>query len=414
MRRIGKRDLPQRTCTDATPSTDSSDALLLTTLFLATLLLSALPITSALQVTEINAAPKAGTEWLELYSNTTLQVINWTIRDNLQEDALACCEVGDDGSVLPIHASSAESAPNETNGPEVCTINSFALVVQLGAEMTAADPPLPMTIPENASLLCVDDTKIGNGLGNAGDTIILLQNNGHLTNATYISAAEQGSTMQWNGTDYIEATPTPFALYEHGPPQVPDSDESGAADNGTDTADSTAAAPASSPQCPSLRITVGQDSLPPGEPVIFWALADPLPEDFSVTYWIEDLTGKIVKTKVTSSTNRTRQWTPPESAEEQAFIIRATIDIQNPASCPQQQASQLFAVQPGRPPGAEFDLTAGKVRLLLSESATVTAQGATNLDILQIKQKDGATEIRLEPKLLCSLNTTRLLLDRDG
>ena len=89
----------------------------------------------------------------------------------------------------------------------------------------------------------------------------------------------------------------------------------------------------------NVSISLSKRLFDEGEKVSFRVLAEPS-AGFIIRYWIEDLSGKTVKSLVESANMNQRSWTPPEGAG--AFIIFAEMSHPN---CTDRGASELIAVR---------------------------------------------------------------------
>lgn len=102
-----------------------------------------------LQITEVMYAPLDGNEWVEIYNsgNESENLSLWKFTDAQQEDALVCC---------PFLPGCSLSLPPQ----------SFAVITDKDTSF----------FPSNGMQICVDDSALGNGLGNEGDNLTLRTN----------------------------------------------------------------------------------------------------------------------------------------------------------------------------------------------------------------------------------------------
>jgi len=100
-------------------------------------------------------------EWIELFNPTDLpfNIANWTIDDNSATDYL-------------------QGDFDNSNGTTIIPPNSYAIIADNGTKIYEN-----FSIPINAIKLSVDDSSIGNGLGNNGDKLILKNETGKIIDA---------------------------------------------------------------------------------------------------------------------------------------------------------------------------------------------------------------------------------------
>ncbi|MCK4365917.1 MAG: lamin tail domain-containing protein, partial [Thermoplasmatales archaeon] len=100
-------------------------------------------------------------EWIELYNptNQSINVSDWTITDNSAEDFL-------------------EGNFDHGNGTTIIPPNGYAIITDHGTKIYET-----LSIPNNTIRLYVDDSGIGNGLGNNGDKLIIKNNTGETIDA---------------------------------------------------------------------------------------------------------------------------------------------------------------------------------------------------------------------------------------
>ena len=100
-------------------------------------------------------------EWIELYNptNQTINISGWSITDNSAQDYL-------------------EGDFENGNGTTIIPAFSYVIIADHGTKIYEN-----FSIPNNTVRLYVDDTSIGNGLGNSGDKLILKNKTGTITDA---------------------------------------------------------------------------------------------------------------------------------------------------------------------------------------------------------------------------------------
>lgn len=126
-------------------------------------------------ITEIMFAPVNGTEWIELYNNgSSIGFENWTIGDNLQSDSITCCFA---------------SCNKLLNNKSVYILMENITLSQVPAELKQNSLNVNghnESYSESYSgLICVDDSRIGNGLGNSYDIITIKNSANALAFAEY-------------------------------------------------------------------------------------------------------------------------------------------------------------------------------------------------------------------------------------
>ena len=100
-------------------------------------------------------------EWVELYNptNQSINISGWTITDNSAPDYL-------------------EGDFENGNGTTIIPPNGYAIIADHGTKIYEN-----FSIPNNTIRLYVDDSSIGNGLGNSGDKLILKNDTGETIDA---------------------------------------------------------------------------------------------------------------------------------------------------------------------------------------------------------------------------------------
>ncbi len=121
-------------------------------------------------------------EWIELYNptNNSINVSGWSIIDNYAEDFL-------------------EGDQHHGNGTTIIPPYSYAIIADHGTKIYEN-----FSISASAIRLYIDDSSIGNGLGNGKDKLILKNRAGNFTDA-----------VEW-GYDYLDVPGTPTDLVGEG------------------------------------------------------------------------------------------------------------------------------------------------------------------------------------------------------
>ncbi|HEX08511.1 MAG TPA: lamin tail domain-containing protein, partial [Thermoplasmatales archaeon] len=121
-------------------------------------------------------------EWIELYNptNNPVDVDGWRIVDNNEEDLIEGDDVNGNGTtIIPPH--------------------SYAIITDSNTHVYDS-----FTIPENAVKLHVEDSSIGNNLGNTEDKLILKNATGAIVDA-----------IEW-GSDYSDVPGSPIPNVNQG------------------------------------------------------------------------------------------------------------------------------------------------------------------------------------------------------
>ena len=157
-------------------------------LFFIFLLINQISISGALSTIVINEVMYDSTqddnynEWIELYNpaNQSINVSGWSITDNSAEDFL-------------------EGDLDNGNGTTVIPPNGYAIIADHGTKVYEN-----FSISNNAIRLYVDDSGIGNGLGNDQDKLILKNKTGN-----------EIDSLEW-GYDYPDVIGSPADLVNEG------------------------------------------------------------------------------------------------------------------------------------------------------------------------------------------------------
>src|SRR3989344_5477247 len=125
-------------------------------------------------------------EWIELYNNDSISidVNNWLIGDNKSNDAIEGGLYDKEGTIIPAEG--------------------FAIITDDATRVYNN-----FNVSEDAIRLYVDDSSIGNGLGNDGETIYLYDFQGNLIDKKIYNEASEG--LSWaliNGT-FFKSDPSP-------------------------------------------------------------------------------------------------------------------------------------------------------------------------------------------------------------
>lgn len=159
-----------------------------TTLFLIFLLLLSESAVS-IRINEIMAAPLADdslNEWVEIYNNETAAVdLNgWVMGDSSDNDSIEGGLYGGSGTILD-PGSYAIITDDATRVYNNFNVSSYALK------------------------LYIDDSSIGNGLSNSGETIYLYNTEKTLIHSVTYNSTDKGNTWAFFDGSWYEASPTP-------------------------------------------------------------------------------------------------------------------------------------------------------------------------------------------------------------
>jgi hypothetical protein len=159
-----------------------------TTLFLLFLLLLSESAMS-IRINEIMAAPLADdslNEWIEIYNDETAAVdlSGWMIGDSSDNDSLEGGLYGGSGTIL--------------------NSGSYAIITDDATRVYNN-----FNVSSSALKLYIDDSSIGNGLSNSGETIYLYSADTSLKDSINYSSTEKGKTWAFINGSWFEAEPTP-------------------------------------------------------------------------------------------------------------------------------------------------------------------------------------------------------------
>ena len=140
-----------------------------------------IPNSSALIINEIMADPIADetlNEWIELYNNESkeIDVSNWIIGDNADNDSIEGGLYGKEGTIIKPFGFAILTDDNTR------AYNNF-------------------NVSPDAIKLYVDDSSMGNGLGNDGETIYLFDSSSNIIDKKEYNKTNEG--LSWaliNGT----------------------------------------------------------------------------------------------------------------------------------------------------------------------------------------------------------------------
>ncbi len=149
-------------------------------LYLFFILFFVYSVSADVKISEIMFNPEDGNEWIEIYTDKTLNFSNIEFSDNLHTDQIVCCDFNPDCDfVLPE--------------------NTYFLIFDQDTSFNLSDE----------IYYCVDDNSLGNGLGNSEDQIVLTQNTTILENISYIGSVTKGNSVSLINGSWVETIPTP-------------------------------------------------------------------------------------------------------------------------------------------------------------------------------------------------------------
>lgn len=269
----------------------------------------------ALMINEIMPNPSdEKNEWLEIYNpeNEEINLSLLQITDNKETDSITCYII--------------ENCSLLTN-------DTYILIIGRNANITEITN-------ETITYYYVDDTKIGNYLGNGGDNLSIVNSTDVIDNVSYPPFPDEMEGYSWcrveNGSWFFCDSPTPG-----GPNLFINTSTNQTNEDETNTTNTT---------CDfSLSITSDLIFIS-GEKHNYYLTVnaencDQKEKEVSIDYWIEDLFGGIVSKRTTTKNitcykNISRQWTPKAIEGTEAFRIMGRIIN---STCNDSEDSNNFA-----------------------------------------------------------------------
>jgi len=154
------------------------------------LFIAIIPVSFAdITINEIMARPisdESLNEWIEIYNtgSSGVDIANWKIGDNNDNDTLEGGKYGKAGTVIP------------ANGYAIITDDNTRVYDNFN-------------VSSNAIRIYVDDASIGNGLSNSGETLYLYDNNGNLVQQITFSETSAGNSWVNINGNWQEGSATP-------------------------------------------------------------------------------------------------------------------------------------------------------------------------------------------------------------
>jgi len=239
-------------------------------------------------------------EWFEIYNpeNEEINLSLLKITDNRETDEITC---------------------NTNENCSLLTDDTYFIILGRNANITEITN-------ESITYFYVDDTKIGNYLGNDGDNVSIHNSTHIIDNASYPPFPDEMEGYSWsrmeNGSWFYCGSPTPGKSNFFINTSV--NQTNGSETNITD-------------ETCDLSLSITSDLiLISGEKHTYYLgledeNCDQEEKEVSIEYWIEDLFGDITKSEYTTtqsmicSKNISRQWTPKDIDGSEAFYITANI-----------------------------------------------------------------------------------------
>ncbi len=247
--------------------------------YIIILILSIKIVSADLIINEIMPNPSDNTydEWIELYNNNNyeIDINNYIISDSYENDTiLANDNQGQDSTIIPAY--------------------SYAIITDHENGVYNA-----YNVSDSAIKLWVNDDSIGNGFLNKGETIKLLNQNFELIDSvTYPNFDDyQDFTYakindSWLKTSII----TPGYSNEHN--TICD---------------------------PSIDIIINDQLINNSQTIYFKPVVIGSFNNFVIDYWIEDLFGKKIKSKESTSSLSEKQFTPNIKESNKAVLLKANL-----------------------------------------------------------------------------------------
>ncbi|MBW3022976.1 lamin tail domain-containing protein [Candidatus Woesearchaeota archaeon] len=235
-------------------------------------------------------------EWVEIYSPEFVDFTNWTIGD---------------------------SNLNITILPFSIKNSSYSLIVSNNSNFFGNN--------SNFSIYFAG-TKIGNGLNNDGDAIFLYDENKTLiANASYVSDFANGNnkTLEFYNGIFYES------LFDGGTPGYENSiilffeNSSNISVNVTSNfTNTTTETNKTNDVCYAFLEINTTKQIYEDEAIKFKHIINSSSDNFSITYWVEDLFGEVVKSKYETRTLTQKSFTPHPSERDTVYVIKSEINTE--------------------------------------------------------------------------------------
>lgn len=269
------------------------------------LFLLIIPFASAIEINEIMYNPPgddAGNEWIELFNPENLDLANWSIGDLSSNDTL-----------IPVRISNSQ----------------FALIV----ENSSAFPDSNASIYYAGSL-------IGNGLGNAGDTIYLYDlnktpadflaynstfANGNNKTLEKFNNSWRESAVFWGTPGFENSVSAVFSNFTNSTNETQTNSTVNDTNQTNSTAQNETANQTNSTVCvSSIQISTTKE-IYTDEAIKFRHIVNSSAGNFSIIYWIEDLFGNIMKEKYETKTLTEKSYTPHPDERDKIYVIKSVL-----------------------------------------------------------------------------------------
>lgn len=266
------------------------------------------PCVAAMEVNEIMYNPlgdDAGNEWVEIYNPENSNLSNWTIGDLNSNDSLV---------------------------PVKITNSSFIIIVENASAFNDS----------NVSVYYAGST-IGNGLGNAGDTIYLYDSNKNLVDSvSYNSTFANGNNKtlekfnsSWNESFFDGGTPGfqnyfPEIIFnltnQTNSTNLTGANETNTTSNNTNNQTNSSINETSAPLCIAKIAINTTKEVYSDEPIKFRNIVNSSTENFSIIYWVEDFFGNIVKEKYETKTLTEKSYTPHPDEKDKVYVVKSILN----------------------------------------------------------------------------------------
>ena len=311
------------------------------------ILILVMPVISAdLIMSEIMFNPDNGNEWVELFvsGNTTYNISQLTLTDNLHTDNIVCCGF-------------------DVNCSYVLPENSFIIIF---------DQDTTINTSNLSYFCCVDDNAIGNGLGNSKDQIILSENSTVLVNFSYSTSVDKGNSLSLINGTWIETTPTigkeNIITIENTTSTYNETQNSTVSNNTINQTNNVSSQEDNLCNI-SLSIKLEKQFYNTGEKVEFYNYLNNKTFSFKIEYWIEDLFGNIIKNKVETKNTNKKSYTPKINGPEKVFIIKNNLIFVGCNNTNNKTKSEkIFVVKGSQEKSSLIDIE----KIYLSSSNTVS------------------------------------------
>ncbi|MBU0536561.1 MAG: lamin tail domain-containing protein [Nanoarchaeota archaeon] len=248
---------------------------------------------SGIRINEIMYNPAGddnNKEFIELFMDSPEDLTGWIISDLASDDTLSLLQYSD---------------------------SHYALIVEEGFDITGI----------NATVYSAGAT-IGNNLDNSADEIFF-----YMPNTTLVASAHYDGSIANNNGRSIEFVDGEWleSIEIGGTP---------GRENTASTVDINNSEDNSSEECDiKFRVFADKDLYNNSDKVKIDFDISPAQDDYIIEYWVEDLSGRIAKSKYNTTNTNQKSWTPSIEEEDKSFLVKANLHV----SCSNQ--SMIFSSQ---------------------------------------------------------------------